>query len=194
MLERGEIHLGQMSASCGSAGRPALREPSAGTGRIARRVPSIADAWQAAGTIEVARLAPYPLLLLDNGFGLRRAFDAACRLAGLKPNILLESRSPHTLLALAEAGHGVAIIPSHAPNSSLRVANCPRDVPGQTAARAAGHLLGQAASAAALRHGLLRDAGRARARGLPDHAADRTQTDATVKRATARRAREYSTA
>ncbi|HEX4365732.1 MAG TPA: LysR family transcriptional regulator substrate-binding protein [Rhodopila sp.] len=42
----------------------------------------------------------------------RRAFDAACRLAGLKPNIRLNSRTPHTLLALAEAGHGVAIIPS----------------------------------------------------------------------------------
>ncbi|HKT18647.1 MAG TPA: LysR substrate-binding domain-containing protein [Stellaceae bacterium] len=28
------------------------------------------------------------------------------------PNIRLASRAPHTLLALAEAGHGVAIIPS----------------------------------------------------------------------------------
>jgi DNA-binding transcriptional LysR family regulator len=62
--------------------------------------------------IEVGRLAPYPLLLLDRGFGFRRAFDAACRMAGLMPNIRFESRSPHTLLALAEAGHGVAIIPS----------------------------------------------------------------------------------
>ncbi|HZT49119.1 MAG TPA: LysR family transcriptional regulator substrate-binding protein [Hyphomicrobiaceae bacterium] len=56
--------------------------------------------------------APYPLLLLDSGYGLRRAFDAACRLAGLRPNIRLETRSPHTLLALAEARHGVAIIAS----------------------------------------------------------------------------------
>ena len=31
---------------------------------------------------------------------------------GLKPNILIESRAPSNLLALAEAGHGVAIIPS----------------------------------------------------------------------------------
>jgi DNA-binding transcriptional LysR family regulator len=52
------------------------------------------------------------LLLLDSSYVVRRAFDAACRLAGLKPNIMLESRAPHTLLALAEAGHGVAIIPS----------------------------------------------------------------------------------
>ncbi len=46
------------------------------------------------------------------GFVFRRTFDAACRLAGLEPNIKFESRAPHTLLAMAEAGHGVAIIPS----------------------------------------------------------------------------------
>jgi DNA-binding transcriptional LysR family regulator len=42
----------------------------------------------------------------------RRVFDAACRLAHVSPNIFIESRTPHTLLRLAEAGHGVAIIPS----------------------------------------------------------------------------------
>jgi DNA-binding transcriptional LysR family regulator len=66
----------------------------------------------ARGAIEIGRLASYPLLLLDAGFTVRRTFDAACRLAGLKPKVLFESRAPHTLLALAEAGHGVAIIPS----------------------------------------------------------------------------------
>ena len=63
-------------------------------------------------TIDIGRIAPYPLLLQDSGFVLRKTFDAVCRLAGLKPNILIESRAPHTLLALAEAGLGVAIIPS----------------------------------------------------------------------------------
>ena len=62
--------------------------------------------------IELQRLAPYPLLTMDSGFTLSKAFDSACHLAGLKPNIHAQSRSPHTLLALAEAGHGVAIIPS----------------------------------------------------------------------------------
>ena len=32
-------------------------------------------------TIEISRLAPYPLLLLDGSFAFRRNFDAACRLA-----------------------------------------------------------------------------------------------------------------
>jgi DNA-binding transcriptional LysR family regulator len=49
---------------------------------------------------------------MDSGFGFRRAFDAASRMAGLKPTIFFESRDPHTLLALAEAGHGMAIVPS----------------------------------------------------------------------------------
>ena len=48
----------------------------------------------------------------DSGYRLRRAVDAVCRLAGLRPNIRLQSRSPHTLLVLAEAQHGVAIIAS----------------------------------------------------------------------------------
>ena len=64
------------------------------------------------GVIDIGRLASYPLLLLDQGYSIRRLFDAACHLTDVDPNILLESRAPHTLLALAEAGQGVAIIPS----------------------------------------------------------------------------------
>ena len=64
------------------------------------------------GVIDIASLAPHPLLLLDSGYSVRRLFNAACRIADVEPNILLESRAPHTLLALAEAGQGVAIIPS----------------------------------------------------------------------------------
>lgn len=111
MLERGEIHLGQMlphgiQLDDGQFGSQAL-EPAE---LLAACHPSVMVGGH--GAIEVARLAPYPLLLLDSGYGLRRAFDAACRLAGLTPNIRLETRSPHTLLALAEAKHGVAIIAS----------------------------------------------------------------------------------
>ena len=62
--------------------------------------------------VEIGQLKPHPLLLLDLSFVFRRAFDAACRLAQLKPVIFIESHTPQTLLALAEAGHGVAVIPS----------------------------------------------------------------------------------
>lgn len=111
LLERGEIHLGQNllhavkldeqhfeSLPLGSVELLAVCHPS---------MPLSPDS-----TIEVAGLGEFPLLLMDSGFGFRRAFDAAARMAGLKPTITFESRNPHTLLALAEAGHGVAIVPS----------------------------------------------------------------------------------
>jgi DNA-binding transcriptional LysR family regulator len=74
-----------------------------------------------AGSIDITKLAPYPLLLLDSSSVVRDTFNAACRLAGLKPNIFVESRSPQALLALAEAGHGVAIVPSVLPTHRYRL-------------------------------------------------------------------------
>src|SRR5215813_5421996 len=65
-----------------------------------------------AGFIDIGRLASYPLLLLDHGYSIRRLFDAACRLVDVEPNILLESRAPHTLLALAEVGQGASHLSS----------------------------------------------------------------------------------
>src|SRR5262245_6566389 len=62
--------------------------------------------------IDITRLAQHPLLVLDSSFVIRRTFDAVCRVAKVRPNIVLESRVPSNLLAFAEAGHGVAIIPS----------------------------------------------------------------------------------
>ena len=73
------------------------------------------------GDIDIGRLAAYPLLLLDSSFYVRKTFDAACRLAGVKTNIFIESRAPHTLLALAEAGQGVAIVPSVLPTNRYRL-------------------------------------------------------------------------
>jgi DNA-binding transcriptional LysR family regulator len=112
MLERGDIHLGQMlpygvPLDDGQFGSQPLEHSEL----LAACHPS-SMMLGSRGTIDVGQLAPYPLLVLDSGYGLRRAFDAACRIAGFRPNIRLESRSPHTLLALAEALHGVAIIAS----------------------------------------------------------------------------------
>jgi DNA-binding transcriptional LysR family regulator len=63
-------------------------------------------------TIEIRALLDHPLLLPDASYVTRQLFDAACRLASLRPEIVLESASSHTLLAMAEAGHGVAVVPS----------------------------------------------------------------------------------
>jgi DNA-binding transcriptional LysR family regulator len=111
MLERGEIHLAQnlLHAVQVDTKRFAI-QPLESVELLAACHPRLTLSDRA--TIEVSDVVSHPLLLLDGGFGFRRAFDAACRLAGVVPNVLFESRAPHTLLALAEAGHGVAIIPS----------------------------------------------------------------------------------
>lgn len=74
-----------------------------------------------AGNIEVTELAPYSLLLLTPSFEVRKSFDGACRLAGFTPRIFMESRAAHTLLTLAEAGHGVAIVPAVLPIHRYRL-------------------------------------------------------------------------
>src|SRR5262249_48208439 len=86
MLERGEVHLGirveQGGARCDSRVLPPAEALAAGGAFLE---------LGRAGLIDIARLASYPLLLLDPGYSIRRLFDAACRLADVEPNILLES-------------------------------------------------------------------------------------------------------
>jgi DNA-binding transcriptional LysR family regulator len=62
--------------------------------------------------VEVAELAEEPLLVLRRTFASREWLEAACLVAHLRPRVALESGSPHTLVALARAGHGIAVIPS----------------------------------------------------------------------------------
>ena len=65
-------------------------------------------------TLEIEELAGAPLLLPRRDFGSRQWFDAACQIAHLRPHVLLESGAPDTLVALARAGYGIAIVPSNA--------------------------------------------------------------------------------
>jgi LysR family transcriptional regulator, cyn operon transcriptional activator len=62
--------------------------------------------------LEVADLKDLPLRVLRPGFMTRQLLDGACAIANVQPVIVLESGNPHCLLALAEQGHGIAIIPS----------------------------------------------------------------------------------
>jgi len=63
-------------------------------------------------TIEVAELADEPLLLLRSEFASRSWFETACGVARVRPRVLLESGAPHTSIALAATGYGVAVVPS----------------------------------------------------------------------------------
>lgn len=62
--------------------------------------------------LEVSELANDPLLVLGRGFASRGWFEAACHVAHVRPHIVLESGAPHTVIALASAGHGIAVVPS----------------------------------------------------------------------------------
>ena len=112
--ERGEVHVAISTAGAIQASNHSFETiwlPSLEFVAACNPALRLADG----ATIDVRSLASYPLLLLDSSFAVRAAFDAACRVAEFKPNIAFESRTPHTLLALAEAGHGVAIVPSVMP-------------------------------------------------------------------------------
>lgn len=111
MLERGEIHLAQNLIHTVQPNDRRFAHVAMGPLELLVASHAALSVGEH-GTTEIGRLAQLPLLLLDGGFSVRRLFDAACRLAGVKPNILFESRAPHTLLALARASHGIAIIPS----------------------------------------------------------------------------------
>jgi DNA-binding transcriptional LysR family regulator len=111
MLERGEIHFGQnLRRAVPSGDTRFANHPLEGVDLLAvyQAPPMLGEN----GTVEIARLAARPLLMLDTSFVSRRTFDATCRLAGIEPDVVFESRTPHTLLAMAERGHGVAIVPS----------------------------------------------------------------------------------
>jgi DNA-binding transcriptional LysR family regulator len=114
LLERGEVHVAISTAGAIQASNHSLEtiwlpplEFVAGCNRALKLADDV--------TMDIRRLASYPVLLLDSSFAVRAAFDAACHVAEFKPNIAFESRTPHTLLALAEAGHGIAIVPSVMP-------------------------------------------------------------------------------
>src|SRR5262245_52673336 len=108
LLERGEVHLGIRHDQGVDSRLTSL--PLQPDEVLAACAPSLH--LGATETIDIRDLASRPLPLLEPGYSVRVQFNAACRLANVKPNILFESRAPHTLLALAEAGQGVAIIPS----------------------------------------------------------------------------------
>lgn len=63
-------------------------------------------------TLSVEDLRNEGLLLGPKPFTSRMLFDAACSAAELSPKVVLESPYQGALLALAEVGHGIAVLPS----------------------------------------------------------------------------------
>jgi LysR family cyn operon transcriptional activator len=70
------------------------------------------DPRGASRRVDVGTLDRQAVLLLSRGSLSRRMFDAACRDAGVRPDIRLESESAEALVALVEQGYGTAVLPS----------------------------------------------------------------------------------
>jgi len=74
--------------------------------------------------LDVTELADELLLRLTPSFASHGWFDAACHVAHVRPRILHESVAAQTLIALAKAGHGIALVPSpvRIPRAGISVA------------------------------------------------------------------------
>ena len=107
-LEHGDVHLSLMPA-----GDARFRWRLLGPLYVLAVLPK-SHRWSRRATLEIEELVDVPLLLPRRDFGSREWFDAACQVAHMRPRVLLESGAPPTLVALAQAGYGIAIIPSNA--------------------------------------------------------------------------------
>ena len=105
-LEQGDVHLAIMPAvDVALPGR--LLYPM-----HLLAVTTAAHPLGKSGPLDLTALADHPLLLLHRAFASRLWFEAACHQAHFRPRMLLESAAPQTLIALAAAGYGIAIVPS----------------------------------------------------------------------------------
>jgi LysR family cyn operon transcriptional activator len=113
-LERGDVHL-MLAGPVDARFQTRLLYPM-----HALAVVPAKHALSRRAVLEITALADEPLLLLGRDFASRQWFDAACHIAHIQPRMLLESVAPHTVVALAATGYGIAIVPSNA--------QVPRDV------------------------------------------------------------------
>jgi LysR family transcriptional regulator, cyn operon transcriptional activator len=107
MVEHGEIHLAIPSLKVAEPLRSALLYPLRVLAVMSRQHPLASRR-----VLTVSDLQKHTLLILGPEFQTRQLFEAACSAARAEPPVLLESQSPQSLIALAAAGHGVAIVPS----------------------------------------------------------------------------------
>ena len=106
-VEHGEFHIGIPALKIVEPLQGVLLYPLRVLAVMSRRHPLAARR-----AVAVSELKDEPLLILGPEFQTRQLFDAASSAIRVEPRVLLESRSPQSVIALAAAGHGVAIVPS----------------------------------------------------------------------------------
>jgi DNA-binding transcriptional LysR family regulator len=108
MLERGDVHLAIS----------VIRVDDERFGRYSLPHLQVLAVWHPSlrfarsKDIDLLTRANRPLLLVNSRFATRKVFDAACRVEHFEPEVFIESGAAPTLISLAKAGHGVAIVPS----------------------------------------------------------------------------------
>jgi DNA-binding transcriptional LysR family regulator len=107
LVESGELHLALGPILASETVRDRVLFPARILAVVSRR-----SRLARRRTVELTELASETLLLLRPEFATRQIVDGAFRVARLTPRVALESGDPHCLVTLAEAGHGVAIVPS----------------------------------------------------------------------------------
>jgi len=98
-------------------------------------VMSVEHQLGSSATLEILKIAEEPLLIPSHAFGARSWFDGACEDARIGPRVVYESSSPHTLLALARVGYGIAIVPSNVHSLPPLVRGVPLVHQGQSVGR-----------------------------------------------------------
>jgi DNA-binding transcriptional LysR family regulator len=73
-------------------------------------------------SLTIDDLAREPLLMPGPEFQTRQLLDAMCQARNIELDVILESRSPQSIVALAGAGHGIGIVPSVVVLDGKRVA------------------------------------------------------------------------
>ena len=100
-----DVALATLPAGSSLRERPLFRSTAIAVMPLGHRL-------SARARIAIGDLQNEPLLLQRPGFITRQLFEVACQAAHIPVRVLLESSSPHCLLALVDHGHGVAIVPS----------------------------------------------------------------------------------
>jgi DNA-binding transcriptional LysR family regulator len=130
LLWRGEIHLGVcLLRSVQTDGRDFATQPLQPVELVAACQPTFP--LKKGKKVRIQDVVEHPLLLFASTFSVRMTFDAVCRMSQLTPDVMLESNAPSNLLALAEGGHGVAVITSLVQTYRYRLRKAPITLDGK---------------------------------------------------------------
>jgi len=107
-VERGELHLAITRYQ-----REPLRAQPLFPAFVLAVIPR-ASPWSQRRAIDIQDLGAHRLLAPPRGSSTRELLEDACRAADMRPVVVLECDSPHSLIALARVQFGIAIVSSMA--------------------------------------------------------------------------------